>query len=55
MGKSADLVLWNRNPFSVYALTDVVWIDGYAYYDRKAGRRPVRDFDLEQTVQGMAP
>ena len=55
VGKSADLVLWNRNPFSVYALTDVVWIDGYSYYDRKAGRRPVRDFDLEQTVQGMAP
>ena len=55
VGKVADLVLWNRNPFSVYALADVVWIDGHAYYDRKAGRRPVRDFDLEQTVQGMAP
>ncbi len=55
VGKAADLVLWNRNPFSVYALADVVWIDGHAYYDRKAGRRPVRDFDLEQTVQGMAP
>ena len=55
VGKSADLVLWNRNPFSVYALADVVWIDGYSYYDRKAGRRPVRDFDLEQTVPGLAP
>ena len=55
VGKAADLVLWNRNPFSVYALADLVWIDGYAYYDRKAGKRPVRDFDLEQTVQGMAP
>ena len=36
VGKAADLVLWNRNPFSVYALADVVWIDGYAHYDRKA-------------------
>ena len=55
VGKAADLVLWNRNPFSVYALADLVWIDGYNYYDREAGKRPVRDFDLEQTVQGMAP
>ena len=54
VGKAADLVLWSRNPFSVYALADVVWIDGYAYYDRKASKMPVRDFDLEQTVRGMA-
>lgn len=54
VGKAADLVLWDRNPFSVYTLADVVWIDGYAYYDRKASKIPVRDFDLEQTVRGMA-
>ncbi len=54
VGKAADLVLWNRNPFSVYALADRVWIDGYAYYDRKAAKMPVRDFDLEQTVRGMS-
>jgi imidazolonepropionase-like amidohydrolase len=33
-GKMADVVLWNRNPFSVYALTDVVFIDGVVRYDR---------------------
>ena len=55
LGKAADLALWNRNPFSVYALADLVWIDGFAYYDRQAGKRPVRDFDLEQTVQGTSP
>ena len=55
VGKAADLALWNRNPFSVYALADVVWVDGYAYYDRVAGKRPVSDFDLEQTVRGMSP
>jgi len=54
VGKAADLVLWNRSPFSVYAMADVVWIDGHAYFDRKASKRPVRDFDLEQTVQGGA-
>ena len=54
VGKAADLVLWSRNPFGVYALADVVWIDGYAYYDRKASKMPVRDFDLEQTVRGMS-
>ena len=55
VGKAADLALWNRNPFSVYALADLVWVDGYAYYDRVAGKRPVSDFDLEQTVRGMSP
>jgi len=55
VGKAADLVLWNRNPLSVYALADLVWIDGDVHYDRKVGKRPVRDFDIEQTVQGSAP
>ena len=53
VGKAADLVLWNRSPFSVYALADVVWIDGHAHYDRKAGHMPLRDFDLEQTARGF--
>ena len=55
LGKAADLVLWSRDPFSVYALADVVWIDGHVYYDRKASRRPVSDFDLDHTVRGLAP
>ena len=56
VGKAADLTLWNRNPFSVYARAEKVWIDGHLYYDRgDPARRPVRDFDLEQTVPGRAP
>ena len=56
VGKAADLALWNRNPFSVYARAEKVWIDGHLYYDREdPARRPARDFDLEQTVPGSAP
>ena len=53
-GKAADLVLWNRNPFSVYALAEQVFIDGYRYYERGA-RLPVSDFELGQTVSGALP
>ena len=53
VGKAADVVLWNRNPFSVYAHAEKVFIDGYLYYDRSdTSRQPVTDFDLEQTVRG---
>lgn len=50
-GKAADVVLWNRNPFSVYALAEQVFIDGYRYYERGV-RLPVTDFELGQTVSG---
>ena len=33
-GKDADLVVWNRHPFSSYAVPDRVYIDGTLYYDR---------------------
>jgi hypothetical protein len=54
VGKAADVVLWSVNPFSVYSRADQVYIDGYLYYDRRQGRRPVTDFELEQTVSGGA-
>jgi imidazolonepropionase-like amidohydrolase len=34
VGKSADLVLWNNHPLSVYAKSDMTLIDGIAYFDR---------------------
>ncbi len=55
VGKAADVVLWSGNPFSVYSHADQVYIDGYLYYDRRRGVRPVTDFELEQTVAGGAP
>jgi len=33
-GKKADIVLWNRNPFSVYAQAEQVFIDGAKVYDK---------------------
>lgn len=48
-GKMADVVLWNRNPFSVYARADQVYIDGALAFDRDdPSRRPVSDFELGQ-------
>ncbi|WDE13114.1 amidohydrolase [Thalassomonas haliotis] len=34
VGKNADVVLWNRNPFSVYAQAEQVFVDGAKVYDR---------------------
>jgi len=50
-GKMADVVLWNRDPFSVYAQAELVFIDGALLYDRNDPRRqPVTDFMLGQEV-----
>ncbi|WP_323844626.1 amidohydrolase [Microbulbifer magnicolonia] len=46
-GKMADVVVWSRNPFSVYAQADKVFIDGELMYDRAdAARQPRSDFEL---------
>lgn len=48
-GKMADVVIWNGNPFSVYARADQVFIDGALIYDRKdPAFQPVSDFLLGQ-------
>lgn len=53
-GKMADLVIWNGNPFSVYAKADQVFIDGALVYDRSdLSLQPVTDFELGQP--GVSP
>ena len=53
-GKMADVVIWNGNPFSVYAKADQVFIDGALLYDRdNPDLQPVSDFELGQ-LQGVA-
>ena len=48
-GKMADVVVWSGDPFSVYALTDYVFIDGVARLDRAhPPQRPNSDFLLGQ-------
>ena len=52
-GKMADVVLWNGNPFSVYAKAEQVYIDGARLYDRHdPSRQPVSDFMLGQGIEG---
>ena len=46
-GKMADVVIWNGDPFSVYAKAEKVFIDGALLYDRNDPRRqPSSDFML---------
>lgn len=50
-GKMADVVVWNGNPFSVYAKAERVYVDGALLYDRAdKSRQPVTDFMLGQEV-----
>ena len=39
-GKMADVVVWNGNPFSVYAHAEQVYIDGARVYDRNDRNAP---------------
>ena len=52
-GKAADLVVWNGNPFSVYALAEQVFIDGALTFDRDHPQgKPRSDFLLGQPSGG---
>ena len=47
VGKDADLVIWDGNPFSVYSRAENVFIDGALVYDRNdPARQPKSDFML---------
>ena len=53
VGKMADVVLWNADPFSTYARPERVWIDGaLLYYNGNPRLRPVSDFELGQPGEG---
>jgi imidazolonepropionase-like amidohydrolase len=46
-GKMADVVVWNGTPFSVYALADLVFVDGVLLFDRAhPAAKPRSDFSL---------
>lgn len=48
-GKMGDVVIWNGNPFSVYALAQQVFIDGTLVFDRQQpATTPRSDFMLGQ-------
>ena len=53
-GKRADVVIWDHNPFSIYARADRVYLDGAIAYDRHDPRyQPRSDFDLGQAGAGV--
>jgi imidazolonepropionase-like amidohydrolase len=50
-GKGADVVIWNGNPFSVYALAEQVFIDGALKFDRAHPTlKPRSDFLLGRHI-----
>ena len=50
-GKMADVVLWNQNPFSVYAKPLQVYIDGVMRYEQgNPALSPESDFELGQLM-----
>ncbi len=50
-GKGADVVIWNGNPFSAYALAEQVFIDGALSFDRAHPRpSPRSDFLLGRHI-----
>jgi imidazolonepropionase-like amidohydrolase len=48
-GKQADVVIWDKNPFSVYSKAQEVYVDGAKVYDRNDEKyQAVSDFMLGQ-------
>lgn len=47
VGKNADVVLWSKDPFSVYSKAEKVWIDGALRFDRSdESVSPTSDFNI---------
>ena len=55
VGKMADVAVWDREPFSVYAHAERVYVDGALLFDlHDPARQPVSDFALGYTPAGGA-
>ena len=52
IGKDADIVLWDGDPFSVYTRPEQVYVDGAKLYDASKGYEWVTDFELGQPGEG---
>lgn len=46
VGKNADVVIWSKNPFSVYSIAETVFIDGALAFDKNSNFLPSSDFDI---------
>ena len=55
VGKDADIVIWDGDPFSTYTQAEQVFIDGAVMFDRNdPALQPVMDFELGQPGEGDA-
>jgi imidazolonepropionase-like amidohydrolase len=53
-GKMADVVIWDRSPFSVYARAQRVYADGVVTYDIQTGATVPSDFELGEPLRTAA-
>jgi imidazolonepropionase-like amidohydrolase len=54
-GKMGDVVLWDRDPLSIYARADLVVVDGVVVFDRGRPGPRASDFDVGTAVEEVAP
>ena len=50
IGKDADVVLWNQNPLSVYAIAEKTIIDGAIYFDKERDNMLRKEIKQERTL-----
>ena len=50
-GKMADVVLWDRDPLSVYASAQKVFIDGHLRHDAESPQPAWSDFEVGREVK----
>lgn len=50
-GKMGDVVVWNKDPLSIYAQADLVVVDGTVVHDRARPRETKSDFDVGSSVE----
>jgi imidazolonepropionase-like amidohydrolase len=53
VGKMGDVVLWDKNPFSIYARTQLVLIDGEVVFERGKPTRPT-DFEIGTSAADLS-
>jgi imidazolonepropionase-like amidohydrolase len=50
VGKDADVVLWNQNPLSVYAIAEKTIIDGAIYFDKERDKKLRKEIKEERNL-----
>jgi imidazolonepropionase-like amidohydrolase len=53
-GKMGDVVVWNRDPFSIYAQAEQVFVDGALVFDRSTVSA-WSDFEIGTSMEGVVP